>query len=62
MSVFTSLVLSRRKAMEVILKHVANADDKALAELASRVLEDTTLYNCYRVVGDGEPNDDERLG
>lgn len=59
MSAYTSIKVSKEKAEEIVFK--ALRDDDTLKALLNVVLERDTLYNCYRIVGKGEENDDDRL-
>jgi hypothetical protein len=62
MGVYSSLKLSRKKAVEIILKKVATATNDELRWMVGNILEDTTLYNCYMVVdGDEDDNDDRKI-
>lgn len=61
MSAYTSLTLSRAKAKELVLRYVTDMNDEQLKRLASMILEETTLYNVYRIVDGPEENDDERV-
>lgn len=61
MSAYTSLALSRAKAKELVLRYVFDMNDEQLKRLASMILEETTLYNVYRIVDGTEENDDERV-
>jgi hypothetical protein len=59
MSVYTTIRITRGKAMALVLERLANCSDAELADWAGDVLEER-MYNC-RIVPDGEENDEERL-
>ncbi len=61
MSVYTSLTLTKGKAREICYDYLTQASDEQLRRLASRILEERTLYNVYRLVENNEPNDDDRV-
>lgn len=62
MSIYSSLTISRKKAMELILNALANADNETLKEFAFAALEarEYNRYNIYMIV-DGEAEDDEKV-
>lgn len=60
MSIYSSKALSRRKAMQIVSEAMGNDED--LKDLVNAVLEKHTFRNCYRIVGDGQENDDEDDG
>lgn len=59
MSAFSTLRITRTKALEMLLGHVMRAPDDHLARWLDDVLRER-LYNA-RVVPDGEANDEDRL-
>ena len=59
MSIYTSLTISRQKAMEVVLKKLATASNDELRNIASLVLEEGQRYNLYMVTDDPQPDDDK---
>lgn len=60
MSAYSTLDITRGKAQEVLMQHIASGlSDQQLAEFLDRVLE-PRLYN-VRIVPDGTRNDDEVL-
>lgn len=60
MSAYSTLNITRGKATQALLEHIAKGlPDQELAQFLDRLLE-PRLYNA-RIVADDEPNDDEVL-
>lgn len=60
MSIYTSLTLSRAKAMEIVLRHIADISNDDLRDLCDHVLRRGERYNLYMVTDAPQP-DDERV-
>jgi hypothetical protein len=61
MSAYTSLTLTKGKAREICYDYLTQASDEQLRQLASRILEERSLYNVYQLVENNEPNDNEKV-
>lgn len=59
MGAYSTLRITRSKAMAIVLERLASVSDEQLAKWASDVLEQK-LFNC-RIVPDGEENDEDAL-
>jgi len=60
MSIYSSRNLTRKKAMEIVSEAMSKDDD--LKDMLNVILEKYTFRNCYRLVADHEPNDDNDDG
>jgi hypothetical protein len=60
MSIYTSLTLSRRKALEIVLANLAYISNDDLRDLCDHILRKGAHYNVYMVV-DEPQEDDERV-
>lgn len=57
MGAYSTLLITRTKAKQLVLNKVFTMSDEELEKFCDLILEDR-LYNC-RIVGDHEKNDDE---
>lgn len=57
MSAYSTLLITRSKAKQVVFDRLLNISDQELEEMMDRIL-DERLYNS-RIVSDDEPNDDD---
>ena len=60
MSIYSSITLSRSKALEIVMEAAATNDDD-LHDLVNDILQKYTFRNVYRIVpdGDAEAQDDD---
>jgi hypothetical protein len=59
MGAYSTLRVTRSKAIRMLLEHVMGASNEVLGRWMDDILRDR-LYNCT-VVDDGDENDEERL-
>lgn len=59
MSAYTSIKISRGRALEIVARAMSRRDD--LQDMVDLLLRKHTLYNVREIVDNDEENDDERL-